>query len=212
MTDDPALRRSWMRAGAGCGFAGGLTYALAAFAPLPETAGYAAAFAFGPLLALGVVGLYHGVSDPRPTVLTQAAALLGIAGGFTVLIMLTAQQATFALLGEAITRAADPAEAEAFRQVRQGVNAVQLGLDVAWDVMIGGSVVLFGLAMLPHPAFGRVVGALGIALGVLLLAFNLRHFPVPPADAESIDWGPFVALWMMVVFGLLLRHARRAPG
>jgi hypothetical protein len=201
-----------MRVGAACGFAGGLAYALAAFAPLPELAGYAAAFAFGPLLALGVVGLYHGVSDGRPTPLTQAAALLGVAGGFTVLIMLTAQQSTFALLGEAITDATDPADAEAFRKVRRGVNAVQLGLDVAWDVMIGSSVVLFGLAMLRHPAFGRVVGAIGVALGGLLLAFNLRYFPVPPADAKSIDWGPFVAVWMMVVFVLLVRHTRRAPG
>lgn len=200
---------SWMRVGAACGFAGGLAYALAAFAPLPETLGYAAAFAFGPLLSLGIVGLYHGVSSEGASPLTQGAALLGIAGGFTVLIMLTVQQSVFALSGEAIAAAPDPAQAELLRQVRGGVNAVQLGLDVAWDVMIGSSVVLFGLAMLRHPAYGRVVGGLGVVLGLLLLVFNLRHFPVPPAESASIDWGPFVALWMMVVFVLLVRQARR---
>lgn len=204
------LSVSWMRVGAACGFAGGLAYALAAFAPLPETAGYAAAFAFGPLLSLGLVGLYHGVSSEGPSPLTQGAALLGIAGGFTVLIMLTVQQSIFALSGRAIAAAPDPSQADLLRQVREGVNAVQLGLDVAWDVMIGSSVVLFGIAMVRHPAYGRVVGGIGVGLGLLLLAFNLRHFPVPPAESASIDWGPFVALWMMLVFVLLVRQARSA--
>jgi heme/copper-type cytochrome/quinol oxidase subunit 2 len=54
------------------------------------------------------------------------------------------------------------------------------------------------------------VGGIGIVLGVLLLGFNLRWFPVPPAESESIDWGPFVALWMMAVFVLLVRQARSA--
>jgi hypothetical protein len=197
-----------MRVGAACGFAGGLAYALAAFAPLPDPAGYAAAFAFGPLLALGLVGLYHGVSSEGATPLTQGAAILGIAGGFTVLIMLTVQQAIFVLSDRAIAAATDPAQAVALRQVLGGVNAVQLGLDVAWDVMIGSSVVLFGIAMLRHPAYGRVVGGIGVVLGVLLLAFNLRWFPVPPAESGSIDWGPFVALWMMAAFVLLVRQAR----
>lgn len=198
----------WMRVGAACGFAGGLAYALAAFAPLPDLPGYAAAFAFGPLLSLGLVGLYHGVSSEGPSPLSQGAAILGVAGGFTVLIMLTVQQAGFALSDRAIAAASDPAQAEVLRQVRGGVNAVQLGLDVAWDMMIGSSVVLFGIAMLRHPAYGRVVGGFGILLGVLLLGFNLRWFPVPPAESASIDWGPFVALWMMAVFVLLVRQGR----
>ena len=161
MTDDSALGRSWMRAGTICGFAGGLAYALAAFAPLPDTAAYAAAFAFGPLLALGLVGLYHGVATEGTGPLLQSAVILGVAGGMTVLIMLTAQQAIFALMGDAIAGAADAAAADTYRKVREGVNAVQLGIDVAWDVMIGVSVVLFALAMRRHPAYGRVVGGIG---------------------------------------------------
>jgi hypothetical protein len=212
---DLELSRRWMRAGAACGFAGGMAYALAAFAPLPEMLSYAAAFAFGPLLALGIVGLYHGLATgggPGPGPLLQSAAILGIAGGFTVLIMLTTQQSIFELMDRAIDKAASPAEGEAYRQVLQGLNAVQLGLDVAWDVMIGASVVLFGIAMQGHPAYGRVVGGVGVVLGILLLGFNLYHFPVPPRDSSSIDWGPFVALWMMVVFVMLLRQGRKTAG
>lgn len=206
---DPDLGRRWMRAGAACGFAGGLAYALAAFAPLPEMLSYAAAFAFGPLVALGIVGLYHGLSTERTGPMLQSAAILGIAGGFTVLIMLATQQSVFELLDRAIDSAATPAEGEAYRQVLKGVNAVQLGMDVAWDVMIGASVVLFGIAMQGHRAYGRVVGGVGVVLGILLLGFNLYYFPVPPANSESIDWGPFVALWMLVAFGMLWRQGRK---
>lgn len=53
-----------------------------------------------------------------------------------------------------------------------------------------------------------MVGGLAVVLGLLLLGLNLRHFPVPPAESASIAWGPFVALWMMVVFALLVRQAR----
>ena len=209
---DPDLSRRWMRAGAACGFAGGLAYALAAFAPLPEMLSFAAAFAFGPLLALGIVGLYHGLTTERTGPLLQSAAILGVAGGFTVLIMLATQQSVFELLDRAIDNAATPAEGEAYRQVFQGVNAVQLGMDVAWDVMIGASVVLFGIAMQGHPAYGRLLGGIGVVLGILLLGFNLYHFPVPPANSNSVDWGPFVALWMMVVFVVLVRQSRRVGG
>lgn len=209
---DPDLSRRWMRAGAACGFAGGLAYALAAFAPLPEMLSLAAAFAFGPLLALGIVGLYHGLTTERTGPLLQSAAILGVAGGFTVLIMLATQQSVFELLDRAIDNAATSAEREAYRQVLQGANAVQLGMDVAWDVMIGASVVLFGIAMQGHPAYGRLLGGIGVVLGILLLGFNLYHFPVPPANSNSIDWGPFVALWMMVVFVMLVRQSRKVGG
>jgi len=46
----------------------------------------------------------------------------------------------------------------------------------------------------------------------LLLAFNLWYFPTPPASAESIDWGPFVAVWFVVIFVRLLGTEKWARG
>lgn len=210
MTNDYELRLSWMRVGGICGLLGIAAYVAAAFVPLPDIAGYAAAFAFGPLLAIGAVGLYHGLALQRRGPLLQIAAGSAIAGGVTVLIMLAAQQAIFVLSDRAIADATDPAAADVLGKVRQGLNAVHLGIDVAWDVLISVAVILFGVAMLRHPRFGLIMGGLGIVLGGLLLGFNLRYFPVPPVNAESIDWGPFVALWLLAAFALLLRAARRA--
>ena len=64
-------------------------------------------------------------------------------------------------------------------------------------VLISVAVIFFGIAMLHQPRFGRVLGGLGILAGVLLLTFNIWYFPTPPANANSIDWGPLVALWMV---------------
>ena len=38
-----------------------------------------------------------------------------------------------------------------------------------------------------------------MAIAVALLAFNLASFPVPPAGAGSVDVGPLVGLWYLVV-------------
>lgn len=196
---------AWIRTGGVCGLLGIASYLAAAFAPLPEVAAYAAAFAFGPLLGVGLAGARHLLALERPGPLVDVAALFGTAAGFTVLAMLTVQQAIFGSTAAAIAAAGETPDAQVLRQVRTGLDSVHLGLDVAWDVLIGTSVLLFGLAMLRHPSFGRLLGGLGVALGALLLGFNLWYFPTPPADAGSIDWGPFVALWLLAVFVQQLR-------
>lgn len=205
MPSDLAFTLSWIRIGGVCGLLGIGAYLAAAFLPLPDTLGYAAAFAFGPLLGVGAVGLYHCLALYRRTPLTQIAAGAAIAGSITLLVMLTTQQAIFAMTRRAIAGTTDDSVAAIYRTVGEGLNAVHLGIDIAWDVLISIAVVLFGLAMRRHPRFGTPIGAVGMLLGLLLLGFNLWYFPTPPANAASVDWGPFVALWMLVVFLVLLR-------
>jgi hypothetical protein len=202
---DSDLSLKWIGVGGICGLLGIGAYLAAAFAPLPDILSYAAAFAFGPLVAVGSTGLYHCLAIERRGPLVQIAALFGIAGGFTVLIMLTTQQAIFGVMKTTIAGASDQVAADVYRKVSEGLNAVHLGIDVAWDVLISVAVILFGIAMLRHPKFGRVLGGLGILAGGLLLTFNLWYFPAPPASANSIDWGPLAALWFVAVFIQLLR-------
>jgi hypothetical protein len=205
MEQDGDLSLKWIGVGGICGLLGIGAYLAAAFAPLPDTLSYAAAFAFGPLVAIGLTGLYHCLAIERRGPLVQIAALFGVAGGITVLIMLTTQQAIFGVMKTTIAGASDQSAADIYRKVSQGLNAVHLGIDVAWDVLISVAVILFGIAMLLHPKFGKILGGLGIVLGGLLLTFNLWYFPTPPASANSIDWGPLVALWFVAVFIQLLR-------
>lgn len=205
MNQNTEFSLSWIRVGGICGTLSIISYLSAAFLPLPDTLGYAAAFAFGPLLAIGMVGLYHCLAIHRQSPLIQIAVFFAIAGGVTVLVMLSTQQAIFSILKQAIGKASGPAEADLYRKIEDGLNAVHLGMDVAWDVLISTAVILFGAAMLRHPKFGKIIGGLGIVFGSLLLTFNIWYFPVPPVSSNSIDWGPFVALWMLATFMLLLR-------
>jgi hypothetical protein len=209
MTETPDITRRWIKVGGICGVLSVASYLTAAFAPLPDLLSYITAFAFGPLLAIGITGLYHCLALQHKGPLVQIAAVFGIAAGVTVLIMLTTQQAIFSVIRRA-TVATDPTSTEMMQKIKDGLNATQLGIDVAWDVLISVSVILFGIAMLRHPCFGRVFGVIGIVSGVLVLSFNLWYFPTPPSAANSIDWGPLVALWLLVTFVLLLRSFKWA--
>jgi hypothetical protein len=70
---------------------------------------------------------------------------------------------------------------------------------------VGLGTLLLAIAMLSHPRLGRIVGLAGIAVAVVLLAFNLYTFPTPPGDAGLFDAGPVVGLWYLVVSVLMLR-------
>jgi len=201
----------FLRTGALCGIASILSYVAAAFVPMPDILGYAAAFAFGPLLAVGAMGLYHSFPPERRGPLVQIATFLAMAGGITVLVKLTTQQAIFGVMQTAIKGAVDPATADAYRKVADGLDAVHFGIDVAWDVLISAATILLGIAMIRHPLYGRIFGGIGTLLGSLLLGFNLWYFPIPPASSDSIDFGPFVALWILAAFIILLRAGFRPP-
>jgi hypothetical protein len=92
------------------------------------------------------------------------------------------------------------------------VEAVWLGLDVAWDIYIGVGTILFGLSVLTHPRLGRIFGLTGIAIGSVLLVLNLASFPTPPADAGSIDVGPLVGLWYLAVTLVMFRSLTWVQG
>lgn len=200
-----ALSLQWIKIGGITGLLSIIAYALAAFAPLPDFWVYLTAFAFGPLLSIAFIGVYHALALHKNSALIQIGTLFAIAGGMMVLLMLCVQQAIFVNLDN-IKISTNPNPSE----LSKGLNSVHLGMDVAWDVLISAATILLAIAMLRHPRFGMIVGGIGIILGSLLLGFNLYYFPTPPANAASIDWGPFVALWFAWVFVLLLRSIKWA--
>ncbi len=167
---------------------------------------YIAAFAFGPLLAIGCIGLYHflSVSDRSPRL--QIAAVSAVAGGVTLLIMLTVQQSIFGVIREGSENATMLDKAVEIK-IRNGLNSVHWGMDIAWDVLICISMILFGWSMFKKTGLWKLLGAIGIILGLLLLALNLYFFPKPPASLNSIDWGPFVAIWHLAIFVMLRRFS-----
>lgn len=77
------------------------------------------------------------------------------------------------------------------------LEAVWLGLDVAWDVYIAAGTIFFGWAMFTHTRFRWYFAVPGLLIGVLLLVLNLIPFPTPPSSAGLVDLGPLVGLWYL---------------
>ena len=196
----------WIKISSISGLLGIVLYFLAAFAPLPDVVSYIAAFAFGPLLAVGCVGLYQCLSAHKKSPFLQIGLFCAISSGLLILLMLTVQQSIFEMINKANTIENLPDSIYNF--LYYTINSVHWGIDVAFDIMLSVATIIFGICMLKHPRFGKIFGGLGVILGSLLLSFNIYFFPTPPESVNSIDWGPFTALWFTLAF-ILLFFSRR---
>lgn len=190
--DNRRLTKNWIILGIVAGILGDLAYASAiAPIPLPSSVRMYLGFAFGPLLSLAFVGLYHFFKLHRKTPTLQAATIFGVIAGTLVNVMLVVQSAIF----QTVPSAARADLGLAF----DGVNMVQLGMDISWDIYFSLATILFGLVMLGHPRFGWVWGGISILIGGGLLTLNLATFPIPPAEAGSVDLGPLSGVWYLIV-------------
>lgn len=192
--------KSWIKTGGICGLLGGCSYFLAAFVEMPHFFTYMFAFAFAPLLGVGCTGLFYFLAQKDGAPRLRIAWVSAIAGCLLLLAMLTVQQSIFSTIQQFPKRGDGSVSTEFIA----GLDSIQLGLDVAWDIMISISLILFCYSMMRQSLFWKITGVIGLILGLLLLFFNLYYFPTPPAEANSIDWGPLVALWLLFVFAMLL--------
>jgi hypothetical protein len=172
--------RSWTRVAIVTGFLAVIVYPLLLTVSMPLALTLVLAGAFGPLLSVACFGLYQFME-------------MSIRAAMTTRMAATTDEQALGFL----------------RLAYSAADKVQLGLDVSWDIYIGLGTILFGLNMLRNPWFGKIVGSAGMLVGVLLLVFNIATFPVPPGEVGSIDFGPFVGLWYLVVTILMVRGYRR---
>jgi len=205
---ESSFNYGWIRLGAVCGLLTSVIYPALAFGSLPELAAIALACAIGPLLGVASIGLYHFMAPVKKTVSLQIAAAGNVLAGSFLTMMLLVQSSLFLKMEKAITGLSDEATADMLKAIWRGVDSVQLGLDVLWDVYISIGTILFAMNMLKHPRFGRVFGFSGMVFGAALLALNIYTFPAPPWDAGLIDLGPLVGLWYLAVTIQVFRSFR----
>jgi len=124
-------------------------------------------------------------------------------------LMLVVQQSVRIILSDYIAEASDEAARETLRLILRGVDPVQLGIDVTFDIFVCLSMICFALVFSRRPGFGVAIGASGVVIALSLLLLNLASFPRPPAEVGSIDLGPLAALWWLVVIVLFAWQARR---
>lgn len=182
---DRDLQIQWIIAGIIGGFLAAVLYPALLILPGPPALVTSFASFLGLSIGVGSFGLMKFINLKQGSV--QAA--IGAISNFTAGALFCAM----ALVQLAVKQTASDAGV----MVGVQLEAVWLGLDVAWDVYIGVGTIFFGWAMLKHPRFRWVLGAPGILLGGLLLILNLLPFPTPPSSAGLIDLGPLVGLWYL---------------
>ena len=173
----------WIQTGIVGGILASILYPALLVLPGPAVAVTIAAAFLGPAIGIGSFGLRQLIKLHAASVTASLGAMANfMAGGlFTAM----------ALVQLAVKQSAFDAT------LQRPLEAVWLGLDVAWDVYIGLGTVFFAWSMLSHPRFRWPFALVGFVIGFLLLFTNLYTFPMPPAAAGWIDIGPFVGFWYL---------------
>ena len=84
----------------------------------------------------------------------------------------------------------DPA---AWERIFAGLNAVDLGTDLAWDLFLGAWMLCIGVAMLRHSRLGWRWGVPALAL--VPPFFNIATTPDPP----HVDLGPLTGFYFFAL-------------
>jgi hypothetical protein len=195
------------------GILGVACYLLAILIPWPESQ-------FGTSAALLVVSAFpilsivfcHGlcgyIAAEAPGAAVRLGFVFAVPAFATVLAMIIVQLAVNAALPD-IARELD---APVRRALSRGLRMIDLGLDVAWDMLIGVALVCLGWAMRPRRGLGPGWGIPAMLLGAALILLNAATFPWPPADRGLFDIGPFVGVFILALAVRLTVLSRRADG
>lgn len=167
---------------------------------IPDYLGRLLGFAFPLLWIVSFMGLYNFLKKESHTPSLEIAYYFGIIGAAIGCTFIVVQQANFIFHDKAM-EAATTEEAKALLKATfQGANRVQEGMDVVFDIFITISWFLFGINIARNTTFRKLLGWIACLLSLGLLTLNMITFPTAPAEAGLIDLGPFLGLWILVVY------------
>ena len=72
------------------------------------------------------------------------------------------------------------------------------GIDLAWDMFLGISLMLLSIAIKGHSKFKLWWATPMFILGLAIIAVNLYTFPYPPEQKGIIDIGPIIGTFMII--------------
>jgi len=156
---------------------------------------------------LGIVfsyGIHSAVAAEKESTANRLGFVFAVAAFAMLLGMIFAQLAVGAGIGE-MAKGLDDTTAEA---LRRGLRLIDLGLDVAWDFLIGTAMICWGVALRGRSGFGPGWGVPLVVLGIALILLNASTFPWPPGSHGLFDIGPWIALFFVGMGGRLIMLGR----
>lgn len=160
---------------------------------------------------LGIIfsyGILNLVAAEKDCTANRLGFVFAVAAFTMMLGMIIAQLAVGAGIGE-MTKSLDATTAKA---LHRALRLVDLGLDVAWDLLIGTAMIFWGVALSGRSGFGPGWGVPLVVLGIALILLNTATFPWPPADRGLVDIGPFIALYFVAIGIRLIMPGKKNVG
>ena len=172
----------------------------AVFSFLPDFISRLFAFSFPLLWIISFLGLYKFLSKDYLGTSLQVAFLFGIIGGAIACTFLVIQQANLIWYQESLNTAQTEEAKQMAKTIFLGINRIQCAMDVAFDIFITLSWILFGLNIARSKNFKPVLGYAGSFIAFGLLVLNIYTFPDAPAEKGLFDLGPFLGIWALVFY------------
>jgi hypothetical protein len=166
------------------------------------------AFSIAPVVIWGIIELYTELSKTHDSIILKLSVVYLVIAFAFFLLMLVVQQAIFISFKEHINKEADEIVKNNLKLILKGLNLVQLGMDIAFDIFYSLGLIFMSIVLMKHEAFGKIFGIYGIASGSLLLIFNLYTFPIPPSESGLFDAGPLTAIWWIWIVVQIMRKRK----
>lgn len=160
---------------------------------------------FGPLFMLSNIGLYLFIKKHGDSFFNLLAVLFNVLAGSSVLLMLSVQKSVFSL-GRNMKYEATDVSQSIYRSSFQVGNLTQLGLDFYFDVLVSIGTVFLALAIKKQDYFPKWFSWFGLFIGAGGLIVNTSKFPIPPADTELFDPGPFYAVFLSILLVGIIKN------
>jgi hypothetical protein len=154
------------------------------------------------LSVIFVFSLYEHIKMDRHSSANQLAFLFAAIGFAIVAVMISIQLAVRAGIEEHIANS--PENQDFLNLMRRSIRLVDMGIDVAWDLFIGTSLIFLCFALIKHKSFGRRWAVPAGLLGGLLIVLNVSTFPWPPNTQGLFDIGPAIGLFIIALSVRLL--------
>lgn len=188
--------------GGASGITGTFCYITAIAIPLDRISQYITAMAWPVLSVIFVYSIYRYISIEWQTAANQLSLLFASLGFSMVTCMLSVQLAVEIGMEDLI--AITPDKAEELKIIKHSLRFVDQGIDVAWDIFIGTSLIFLSFSMKGHPHFGLWWSIPSFLLALILIILNVISFPYPPDSKGLFDIGPGIGLYIIALSARLM--------
>lgn len=158
------------------------------------------------LLGIGwSIGLNRVLQAERSNLSGTLAMAFAVVGFATLAAMVIVQGSVMVGMGKTYASAQSEVGRNAVLNTYHALRWIDQGLDFAWDIFIAWAMILFSVAMLRHPTFGKLWGIFGIGVAAPLFALDVWYAPEPATP----DLGVISFIWFLGVSVKMLIYAHR---